>query len=144
MVERCGTYLVSLWLCIILVSELVDHWVLSPQCMSSDEGEGEAGKMPPKGMTPEVAKKLQELEEHQRTFVEALRSESKEATEGKVDVPTFNRKLGANEAIDWIEALNNHFEYKGVPKDMKVKFAKCKLQGSALTWWNYVQGERVK
>lgn len=46
--------------------------------------------------------------------------------------------------VDWIEALNNHFECENIAEKNKVKIAKSKLKGPTLTWWNFTQGEKVK
>lgn len=46
--------------------------------------------------------------------------------------------------MDRIESLNNFFECKDIVDNQKMKIAKSKKQGVALTWWNFVQGERLK
>lgn len=61
-----------------------------------------------------------------------------------MEIPTYSGKMNAKEFVDWRDVLNNYFEYKEVVEEKKVKFAKTKLKGAYLTWWNYTQGERVK
>ena len=46
--------------------------------------------------------------------------------------------------MEWIEGMENHFECEVVTKAKKVKVAKSRLRGSALTWWKYLQEEREK
>lgn len=48
------------------------------------------------------------------------------------------------EFLDWIEALNNYFECREVPEHKRVTFAKSKMKRASLTWWNFLQGDRVK
>lgn len=60
------------------------------------------------------------------------------------EIPTFYGKLNPDECIDWLEALDNHFECDHIPPSQKVKMAKAKLKGPALSWWNFVQNERVE
>ena len=60
------------------------------------------------------------------------------------DIPMFYGKLNPDECLDWIEALDNHFECDCIPPSQRVKIAKAKLKGPALTWWNFVQNERLE
>lgn len=39
--------------------------------------------------------------------------------------------------------MENDFECEGVSEAQKVKFYKSRLRGSTLTWWKYVQDERI-
>ena len=52
--------------------------------------------------------------------------------------------MNVDEVIEWMDALNCHFEYHDTPKKDRVRLAKGKLRGFSLSWWNCVQGERVK
>lgn len=65
-------------------------------------------------------------------------------TEPKEDIPTFYGKLDVDEVAEWIDAMNNYFDYGEILEFDRVKFAKSRLKGSTLVWWNYAQGERVK
>ena len=40
--------------------------------------------------------------------------------------------------------MDNFFEFEDIDDSKKVKYAKTKLKGPALTWWNFVQEDRVK
>ena len=68
----------------------------------------------------------------------------KESFKAKIDVTTYSGKLDGDKLVEWIDALNNYFEYKEVVKHMKVKIFKTKFKGSTLVWWSYSQLERVK
>ena len=46
--------------------------------------------------------------------------------------------------MKWIEGMENHFECEGITEAQKVKGAKSRLRGVALTWWKYLQEEREK
>ena len=47
----------------------------------------------------------------------------------KFNVPTFSRKLNLKELIDWINELEEYFEYEDIEDLNRVKFAKAKLKG---------------
>lgn len=40
--------------------------------------------------------------------------------------------------------MENHFECDGVTEAQKVRVAKSRLRGCALTWWKFIQTEREK
>lgn len=71
--------------------------------------------------------------------MDALKSLNKDNIEG---LPIYNGSLNGEELLDWIEALNNHFEYKEVAEEKRVNLAKSRLKGSTLVWWNMMQEER--
>lgn len=60
------------------------------------------------------------------------------------EIPTFHGRLNPDECIDWLEAMDSHFECDHIPPSQKVKIAKTKLKGAALSWWNFVQNERAE
>lgn len=78
----------------------------------------------------------------QRYFIEALERVGKKDAKG--DLPIFLGKMDVDVVVDWIKALNNHFECENIVEKDKVKIAQSKLKGPALTWWNFTQRERVK
>ena len=49
----------------------------------------------------------------------------------KFDVPTFLENLNLEELIDWINELEEYFEYEEIEDPDRVKFAKAKLKGHA-------------
>ena len=58
------------------------------------------------------------------------------------DLPNFHGRLNPDECMDWLEALDNHFECDQVLASQRFKLAKTKLKGPALSWWNFLQSER--
>lgn len=102
-----------------------------------EEGEGEGGTRPARPQEEEMVPK-------ERRFINALNTVKEETFDVKMEIPMYGGKMDVEEVIDWIDVLNNYFEYKEVPKDKKVNISKIKLKGSSLIWWNYTQGERVK
>ena len=59
----------------------------------------------------------------------------------KFEVPTFLGNLNLEELIDWINELEEYFEYEDIEDPNRVKFAKVKLKGHAKIWWQEVQLE---
>ncbi|GLJ08687.1 hypothetical protein SUGI_0093680 [Cryptomeria japonica] len=74
-------------------------------------------------------------------FLKALRAMSGKTLEG---VALFSGKMDLDALIEWIEGLENHFECDRVTEAQKVKLEKSRLRGAALTWWKFIQEERVK
>ena len=60
----------------------------------------------------------------------------------KFEVPTFLENLNPEELIDWINELEEYFEYEDIEDLDRVKFAKVKLKGHAKIWWQEVQLEQ--
>ncbi|XP_057818140.2 uncharacterized protein LOC131031119 [Cryptomeria japonica] len=87
-----------------------------------------------------IAKEVQKMPADQKIFVDALKSVNRDNVES---LPTYGGSLNGEEVLDWIEALNNHFEYKEVLEEKKVSLARARLKGSALMWWTVLQEERV-
>jgi len=52
----------------------------------------------------------------------------------KIDVHNFEGKLQPEQFIEWVEKIDQFFEWKEIPDNRKVKFASLKLTGHALTW----------
>jgi hypothetical protein len=59
-----------------------------------------------------------------------------------IEVGVFSRNLKPDELIDWINELEEYFEYEDIRDPDRVKFAKAKLKGHAKIWWQEVQLER--
>ena len=49
----------------------------------------------------------------------------------KEEVPIYSGSLDRKELIDWINALNKHFDYAEVKEDKKLRFVITKLSGNA-------------
>ena len=60
----------------------------------------------------------------------------------KIDVGVFSRNLKSDELINWINELEEYFEYEDIRDPDRVKFAKAKMKGHAKIWWQEVQLER--
>ena len=58
-----------------------------------------------------------------------------------IDVCVFSRNLKLDELIDWINDLEEYFEYEDIRDPDRVKFAKANLKGHAKIWWQEVQLE---
>ena len=59
------------------------------------------------------------------------------------DVPFYSGSLNPEELIDWINAMNKHFDFVEVKEDKQVRFAVTRLRGHASLWWDGVQEERT-
>lgn len=77
---------------------------------------------------------------NEEPFVKAIKALNTKAFEG---LPHFSGRMDINTIMEWIEGMENHFECEGVTEAQKVKVAKSRLSGAALTWWKYLQEERV-
>ena len=60
-----------------------------------------------------------------------FRAISKIGKRPKIQVPTFLGNLNLEELIDWINELEEYFEYEEIEDPNKVRFAKAKLKGHA-------------
>ena len=58
-----------------------------------------------------------------------------------IDVGVFSRNLKPDELIDWINELEEYFEYEDIRDLDRVKFTKAKMKGHAKIWWQEVQLE---
>ena len=94
------------------------------------EDEREEGKANQEEQEEEV------LNPEEEKFFKAL---TKIGKRPKFEVPIFSRKLNPEELIDWINELEEYFEYEEIDR---VKFAKAKLKGHAKVWWQEVQLDR--
>ena len=59
-----------------------------------------------------------------------------------IDVGVFSGYLKPDELIDWINELEEYFEYEDIRDLDRVKFGKAKLKSHAKIWWQEVQLER--
>lgn len=81
------------------------------------------------------------IPEDERAMLAAL---ERVGVKDRNDIPLFHGKLELEECTDWIEALENYFECEVVLPSQRVKLAKSKLKGPALSWWNFLQNERLE
>jgi hypothetical protein len=60
----------------------------------------------------------------------------------KMDIPTYEGSLDAEELLDWIRALDTYFDYEDIEEDKKVRHAVTKLKGHAALCWDELQEDR--
>jgi DNA primase len=53
----------------------------------------------------------------------------------KLDISEFNRGLQPEEFLDWIAAVEEVLDFKGVPEDQRVSLVVTKFWGRAAAWW---------
>ncbi|XP_059076362.1 uncharacterized protein LOC131875738 [Cryptomeria japonica] len=68
----------------------------------------------------EPQRKELEIPTDQRTFLESLKTTDKDSSEANMEIPTYSGQVNAEELVDWIDAMNNYFEYKEVAKEKKL------------------------
>ncbi len=73
-------------------------------------------------------------EEEERLF----RAISNLGKRPKFDVGMFSGNLNPDELIDWINELEEYFEYEDIKDLDRVKYAKKKMKGHAKIWWQEV------
>lgn len=57
--------------------------------------------------------------------------------------PYYNGSLNGETFLDWLVAIDNQFYYKEVQEEKRVNYAKARLKGSPLVWWNTMQDDTV-
>lgn len=58
-------------------------------------------------------------------------------------IPYYSVSLTGEELLDWLEAIDNQFDYKEVQEEKRVSYVKARLKGSTLVWWNMMQDDMV-
>jgi hypothetical protein len=95
------------------------------------DSEGEAEAVPQGGVATEDAA-------NERLIKAIARMSAKV----KMDIPTYEGNLDAEELLDWIRALDTYFDYEDIKEDKKVRHAVTKLKGHAALWWDELQADR--
>ena len=90
----------------------------------------------------------EEVPEEEETTAETpevrmLRSIFGAGSSSIADVPFYSGRLNPEELIDWINAMNKHFDFAEVKEDTQVRFAITRLRGHASLWWDGVKEERI-
>jgi hypothetical protein len=60
----------------------------------------------------------------------------------KMDIPSYEGNLDAEELLDWIRALDTYFNYEDIEEDKKVRHVITRLKGHAALWWDEMQADR--
>lgn len=59
-------------------------------------------------------------------------------------IPLFSVKMEAELVMEWTKVIENHFECEGISEAQRVSVEKSRMGGASLTWWKFMQDERVK
>jgi hypothetical protein len=62
----------------------------------------------------------------------------------KLDIPEFNEGLQPEEFLDWIAAVEEVLDFKGVPEDRRVSLVATKFRGRAAAWWQQLKQSRTR
>ena len=57
----------------------------------------------------------------------------------KIESPKFDGRIDHNVFLDWIDALEDYFDWYRMSEGQKVRFAKLRLVGSAKKYWQGIQ-----
>ncbi|GJZ21204.1 RNA-directed DNA polymerase, eukaryota, reverse transcriptase zinc-binding domain protein [Tanacetum coccineum] len=60
----------------------------------------------------------------------------------KADIPVFEGKIQPDEFIDWLNTVEQIFDYQDVLEDVKVKIVAIKLKKHASVWWEQLKLRR--
>jgi hypothetical protein len=60
----------------------------------------------------------------------------------RIEVPMYKGNLQVEELLDWICAMDKHFDYEYIEEDKMVKHAVTRLKGHTTLWWDELQAER--
>ena len=101
----------------------------------------EAGRRDPEtGDVNEVEKETEPEEEvtDENIGLKLLKPVIGASSKSRVEIATYNGGLNPEELVDWINAMDKHFDFAEVPEDKKVKFTVTRLKGHALLRWDGV------
>ncbi|XP_059070623.1 uncharacterized protein LOC131860256 [Cryptomeria japonica] len=79
----------------------------------------------------------------EKRFVRLLKEVQGSGGKSHIDFPIYQGKMDSEEVLGWLDALDNYFEFEEMEEERKVKFAKTKLRGTALTWWTSFWNDRM-
>lgn len=60
----------------------------------------------------------------------------------RMEIVNYIGNLNLEKLIDWINDIEEYFEYEEIKDPKRVRFAKTKLKGHVAIWWKEVQLER--
>jgi hypothetical protein len=82
---------------------------------------------------------FEEEEEEKTTEEKLIKVVTKVGVRPKVEVPIYEGNLNVEEFIDWINSLDNFFDYEDVDEEKKLKYAVTWLKGHETPWWDELQ-----
>lgn len=100
---------------------------------SEEDDDSQTGETSDRGKDPK-------MEKEQKVLLDAFKSLNKDNME---HMPYYSGSLNGEELLDWLEAIDNQFDYKEVQEEKRVSYAKARLKGSILIWWNMMQDDMV-
>ncbi|KAH9715447.1 Endonuclease [Citrus sinensis] len=62
----------------------------------------------------------------------------------RIDIPEFQGSGRPKELLDWINAIEEVFEYKEVPENKLVSLAATRFRGRAAAWWQQTKLTRIR
>lgn len=62
--------------------------------------------------------------------------------QAKVEIPEFEGKMQPDEFMDWLNTVDQIFDYQDVPENKKVKLVSIKLRKHAFFWWENLKRQR--
>jgi len=62
----------------------------------------------------------------------------------RVDIAEFEGQLDPDHFLDWLQTVEQVFEYKDVAEDKKVKLVALKLRKYTSIWWSNLVDKRVR
>ena len=62
----------------------------------------------------------------------------------KIDLPEFQGNLSPEEFLDWLNAIDEIMDFKGVPVDRRVPLVATRFRGRASAWWQQLKISRSR
>jgi hypothetical protein len=59
----------------------------------------------------------------------------KDGSRPKMEVPMYNGNMNVEILLDWINAMEQYFNYEDIDDKKKVKHVVTRLKGHAFLWW---------
>jgi hypothetical protein len=57
--------------------------------------------------------------------------------EDKLDIKPYQGDINALKMNNWLQQLEVYFSVHHIDEEKKISFARMKLEGHALTWWEF-------
>lgn len=62
----------------------------------------------------------------------------------RTEIPEFRGSLQPEEFLDWLAAVEEVLEFKGVPEDRRVQLVATRLRDRAMAWWQQLKNTRAR